>query len=177
MCTSFSPASQISQLAKLLLTTCGHDSGVLRGLYAPIKAFMRSAFKLHRTDLRDKRKASIDDVLKRVDAAVGPDGKGYIIGEELTYVDITFVSLVATLLPSRFLFKEHADPIYVPLGAPSCSMLNVCRILAVGRRADSALLRTLVSEISRRCCRQNSRSNWLPPVPTLSCMTQLLAGV
>ena len=68
---------------------------------------MRSALKLDRSDLRDERKATIDDVLKRVDAAVGPDGKGYIVGDQLTYVDITFVSLSAPLLVSRFLFKDH----------------------------------------------------------------------
>ncbi|CAE7944229.1 CDC123, partial [Symbiodinium necroappetens] len=79
---------------------------LLKAFAFPIKAFMRSALKLDRSDLRDERKATIDDVLKRVDAAVGPDGKGYIVGDQLTYVDITFVSLLAPLLVSRLLFKD-----------------------------------------------------------------------
>eukprot|EP00439_Symbiodinium_sp_Y106_P025565 s6575_g3.t1 len=79
---------------------------LLKAFAFPIKAFMRSALKLDRADLRDERKVTIDDVLKRVDAAVGPDGKGYIVGDQLTYIDITFASLLAPLLVSRFLFKD-----------------------------------------------------------------------
>ncbi|CAE7240478.1 CDC123 [Symbiodinium natans] len=79
---------------------------LMKACTAPVKAFMRSAFKLDRSSLRDERKAIIDEALTRVDAAVGPDGKGYIVGDQLTYVDITFASLVAPLMANGFLFQD-----------------------------------------------------------------------
>jgi len=80
---------------------------IMQGGYALIKAFMRSALRLDSVKKRDERKAVIDKLLDRVDAAVGPEGKGYIVGDGLTYIDITFVSLMAPLLTSRILLKEN----------------------------------------------------------------------
>ena len=112
-----------------------HERGLLKAFAFPIKAFMRSALKLDRADLRDERKVTIDDVLKRVDAAVGPDGKGYIVGDQLTYIDITFASLLAPLLVSRFLFKDHGRTSkFYFLG--SLVTLWCCSFLRTGTSAD-----------------------------------------
>ncbi|CAJ1402909.1 unnamed protein product [Effrenium voratum] len=75
-------------------------------LFPVFKFFMRNAFKLHDEQRNLPRLEFIEKLLDRVDAAVGPEGLGYIVGDHLTYVDISFVALMGPMMPSRICLKE-----------------------------------------------------------------------
>ena len=62
---------------------------------------MRDVFKLDGPDaerLRDKRKKAIADMCEQVDAALKKSGGPFIFGRDMTYVDITFASLLYPML-------------------------------------------------------------------------------
>ena len=91
-----------------LITWGGHEplmprihQLMLRGMAPMLKSQMRKAMKLDGPDavrLRDKRKQAILDMCDQVDAALKQSGGPFIFGEGMTYVDITFASLLYPML-------------------------------------------------------------------------------
>eukprot|EP00747_Dinoflagellata_sp_TGD_P205867 gnl/TRDRNA2_/TRDRNA2_79613_c0_seq1.p1 gnl/TRDRNA2_/TRDRNA2_79613_c0~~gnl/TRDRNA2_/TRDRNA2_79613_c0_seq1.p1 ORF type:complete len:271 (-),score=35.18 gnl/TRDRNA2_/TRDRNA2_79613_c0_seq1:124-936(-) len=83
---------------------------ILRLFGQVFKAAMRkAAFKLDDEKLMLERKNTIFTLLDRVDTLVGSDGQGYLVGSQLTYVDISFCSLMAPMLGSKLVFASPSS--------------------------------------------------------------------
>eukprot|EP00929_Paragymnodinium_shiwhaense_P002743 TRINITY_DN103024_c0_g1_i1.p2 TRINITY_DN103024_c0_g1~~TRINITY_DN103024_c0_g1_i1.p2 ORF type:complete len:162 (+),score=33.57 TRINITY_DN103024_c0_g1_i1:668-1153(+) len=69
----------------------------LRALAPVLKFAMREIFKLGGSEaekLRDQRRQVLLDIMDEADAALAKNGGKYLCGEELSYIDITFASLI-----------------------------------------------------------------------------------